>query len=54
MAQAPCVSTPGLWLYSLATDVCGCLVEAISGQKFEDFLQQRIFEPLGMQDTAFK
>ena len=41
------------WLYSLATDVCGCLVEAISGQKFEDFLQQRIFEPLGMQDTAF-
>ena len=54
MAQVPLRYDPGIkWLYSLATDVCGCLVEAISGQKFEDFLQQRIFEPLGMQDTAF-
>ena len=54
MAQVPLRYDPGTkWLYSLATDVCGCLVEAISGQKFEDFLQQRIFEPLGMQDTAF-
>ena len=54
MAQVPLRYDPGTkWLYSLATDVCGCLVEAISGQKFEDSLQQRIFEPLGMQDTAF-
>lgn len=54
LAQVPLRYDPGTkWLYSLATDVCGCLVEAISGQKFEDFLQQRIFEPLGMQDTAF-
>ena len=54
LAQVPLRYDPGTkWLYSLATDVCGCLVEAISGQKFEDFLQQRIFEPLDMQDTAF-
>ena len=54
LAQVPLRYDPGTkWLYSLATDVCGCLVEAISGQKFEDFLQQRIFEPLGMRDTAF-
>ena len=54
LAQVPLRFDPGTrWLYSLATDVCGCLVEAISGQKFEDFLQQRIFEPLGMTDTAF-
>ncbi|MEC7663121.1 MAG: serine hydrolase domain-containing protein [Pseudomonadota bacterium] len=54
MAQVPLRYDPGTkWLYSLATDVCGCLVEAISGQKFEDFLQQRIFETMGMQDTAF-
>ena len=54
LAQVPLRFDPGTrWLYSLATDVCGCLVQAISGQKFEDFLQQRIFEPLGMTDTAF-
>lgn len=54
MAQVPLRYDPGTkWLYSLATDVCGCLVEFISGQKFEDFLQQRIFDPLGMKDTGF-
>ena len=54
LSRVPLRFDPGTqWLYSLATDVCGCLVEVISGQKFEDFLQQRIFEPLGMTDTAF-
>lgn len=54
LAQVPLRYDPGTkWLYSLATDVCGCLVEVISGQKFEEFLQQRIFEPLGMHDTGF-
>ena len=54
LAQVPLRYDPGTrWLYSLATDVCGCLVETISGQKFEDFLQQRIFQPLGMDDTGF-
>ena len=54
LSRVPLRFDPGTqWLYSLATDVCGCLVEVISGQKFEDFLHQRIFEPLGMTDTAF-
>lgn len=54
LTQVPLRFDPGQkWLYSLATDVCGCLVEFISGEKFEDFLQKRIFEPLGMVDTAF-
>ena len=54
LGQVPLRFDPGeKWLYSLATDLCGCLVEAISGQKFEDFLQQRMFAPLGMVDTAF-
>ena len=54
LSRVPLRFDPGTrWLYSLATDVCGCLIEVISGQKFEDFLQQRIFEPLGMTDTAF-
>ena len=54
LAQVPLRYEPGTrWMYSLATDVCGCLVQIISGQKFEDFFQERIFDPLGMVDTAF-
>jgi CubicO group peptidase (beta-lactamase class C family) len=40
-------------MYSLSTDVCGALVERISGQSFDDYLRETIFEPLGMKDTAF-
>ncbi|WP_322796598.1 serine hydrolase domain-containing protein [Tepidiforma sp.] len=54
VAQAPLRYEPGeRWMYSLATDVCGALVEVISGQRFDRYLQERIFEPLGMVDTAF-
>lgn len=54
LAQVPLRFEPGSkWCYSLATDVCGCLVEFISGQPFADFLRERLFEPLGMQDTSF-
>jgi CubicO group peptidase (beta-lactamase class C family) len=41
------------WAYSRATDVLGRLVEVISGQTLGAFLQQEIFEPLGMVDTGF-
>jgi len=41
------------WHYSFATDVCGRLVEVISGRKFGDYLRETIFEPLGMADTGF-
>jgi CubicO group peptidase (beta-lactamase class C family) len=41
------------WLYSVSTDVCGRLVEIISGQRFDDYLRETIFEPLGMNDTGF-
>jgi CubicO group peptidase (beta-lactamase class C family) len=41
------------WRYSVATDVLGYLVQVISGVPFDDFLKQRIFEPLGMVDTGF-
>jgi CubicO group peptidase (beta-lactamase class C family) len=41
------------WHYSFATDVCGRLVEVISGMRFGDYLRETIFEPLGMPDTAF-
>ncbi len=41
------------WLYSVSTDICGRLVEIISGQRFDDYLRDTIFEPLGMRDTGF-
>ncbi len=41
------------WLYSVSTDVCGRLVEIISGQRFDDYLREVLFEPLGMNDTGF-
>jgi CubicO group peptidase (beta-lactamase class C family) len=51
----PLIAQPGsLWHYSIATDVCGYLVELISGMPFADYLQQTIFDPLGMVDTAFE
>ncbi len=54
LAKIPLEFSPGdAWNYSVATDVVGYLVETISGQPFEQFLQQRIFDPLGMSDTGF-
>ena len=37
----------------MATDVCGYLVEQISGEPFEEYLRRHLFEPLGMEDTGF-
>jgi CubicO group peptidase (beta-lactamase class C family) len=54
LAQVPLRYQPGeRWMYSLSTDVCGALVEALSGQRFDAFLQENIFGPLGMHDTSF-
>jgi CubicO group peptidase (beta-lactamase class C family) len=54
LAGVPLRYEPGTsWMYSLSTDVCGYLVEAISGQPFDEYLQEHIFEPLGMVDTSF-
>ncbi len=41
------------WNYSVATDVLGRVVEVASGQRLDEFLNDRIFRPLGMTDTAF-
>ena len=55
LGQVPLLFHPGeRWMYSLATDVCGALVEVISGRPFEQYLQDEIFGPLGMTDTAFQ
>ena len=54
LAKIPLEFSPGeAWNYSVATDVLGYLVGKISGMPFEQFLKQRILEPLGMKDTDF-
>jgi len=54
LADKPLVFHPGTrWLYGLSTDLCGRLVEVISGQRFDDYLRTEIFGPLQMRDTAF-
>jgi CubicO group peptidase (beta-lactamase class C family) len=54
LAAVPLEFSPGTrWGYSAATDVLGYLVELLSGQRFDDYLQSKIFEPLGMSDTGF-
>jgi len=53
-AALPLAFQPGSeWLYSVATDVLGRLVEVVSGQPLDEFFRQHIFEPLGMTDTGF-
>ncbi len=54
MSALPLQFEPGTdWSYSMAPDVLARLVEVISGQAYGEFLQQRIFGPLGMIDTGF-
>lgn len=54
IAQIPLCFHPGeAWRYGLSADVLGGIVEVASGQKFGEFLQKEIFEPLGMKDTGF-
>ena len=54
LGKIPLVHEPGeRWTYSVSTDVLGYLVEVVSGMPFEEFLQTRLFKPLGMVDTAF-
>ena len=54
LSRLPLACQPGTdWKYSIATDVLGYLVEVVSGRPFNQFLQQEIFDPLGMVDTGF-
>ena len=54
LSDIPLVHEPGeRWTYGVSTDVLGYLVEVVSGMPFEEFLQTRLFGPLGMIDTAF-
>ena len=54
VADIPLLYEPGTtWSYSISVDIQGYLVETLSGQRFGEFLEERIFAPLGMEDTAF-
>jgi len=54
LAALPLEFSPGsAWNYSVSTDVCGHLVEKLSGMSLADFVRSRITEPLGMPDTGF-
>src|SRR5207249_4225253 len=54
LARLPLVHQPGTkWHYSMSIDVIGHLVEVISGKPLQQFLHERLFEPLQMTDTAF-
>ncbi len=54
LGKAPLAHQPGTyWEYSLSVDVQGRVVEAVSGKRLNDFMQERIFKPLKMVDTAF-
>jgi CubicO group peptidase (beta-lactamase class C family) len=54
LGRVPLRYQPGeRWMYSLSTDVCGALVEIISGKRFDKFLDEEIFQPLKMKDTSF-
>jgi CubicO group peptidase (beta-lactamase class C family) len=53
-AKLPLNSQPGSeWHYSISVDIQGYIVQKLSGMPFEEFLEKRIFKPLGMVDTAF-
>ncbi len=54
LSKLPLAHQPGtVWEYSMSTDVLSCLVEVVSGIPFDQFVRERITNPLGMHDTAF-
>lgn len=54
LAQLPLARQPGsLWSYSPGLDLLGRVIEVVSGQSFDSFLKERIFDPCGMDSTFF-
>ena len=55
VADLPLVAQPGTrWSYSASLDLAGRLIEVISGQAFDVFLKEQMFDPLGMTSTSFR
>jgi CubicO group peptidase (beta-lactamase class C family) len=54
LGELPWMAQPGeRWLYHVSADVLGVLIARVSGQPLRTLMRQRIFDPLGMKDTAF-
>jgi CubicO group peptidase (beta-lactamase class C family) len=54
LGKTPLLGQPGtIWEYGVSTDVLGFVVEAVSGKSLGAFLQDRLWQPLGMADTSF-
>jgi CubicO group peptidase (beta-lactamase class C family) len=54
LAGLPLLFDPGTrWNYSMSTDVCGRLIEVMSGMPLDRYLRERVLDPLGMKETAF-
>jgi CubicO group peptidase (beta-lactamase class C family) len=54
ISKLPLAHQPGrVWEYGMSTDVLGRIVEVVSGMPYDQFLQERVFKPLKMSDTAF-
>ncbi|GAA1499771.1 serine hydrolase [Dactylosporangium maewongense] len=54
LGTLPLMHQPGeRWQYHISSDLLGVLVARVTGQPFETFLRERVFEPLGMKDTGF-
>ncbi|MER6359349.1 serine hydrolase domain-containing protein [Kitasatospora sp. NPDC001527] len=54
LGTLPLMHQPGeRWQYHIASDLLGVLVARVTGQPFEDFLRERVLDPLGMKDTGF-
>lgn len=54
LAKLPLQADPGArWIYGISTDLVGLLCEVFSGQRLDQYLQDRLFGPLGMVDTGF-
>ncbi|MFO1086782.1 MAG: serine hydrolase domain-containing protein [Reyranellaceae bacterium] len=55
LSKLPLLFSPGArWEYSVSVDVQGRLIEVLTGKKLGEVLSERVFQPLGMVDTAFK
>ena len=53
-SKSPLIHQPGtIWEYSLSTDMLGRVIEAVSGKRLADFMEERLFRPLDMKDTGF-
>ena len=54
MASVPLAFQPGTaWNYSVSTDILGRVVEKASGKRLADFMEERLFKPVGMKDSGF-